>query len=509
MTRSLPWWRLLGALACLVAVPACAAPDWRAQRGEFRLALEAAERGQLTDAQRRAFAAHPLGEWLEVIALRKSIDTLAATQAQAVLDRVGSRPAGSWFREAWLGEAAKRADWASFRKAWTGSDDPELRCDWLQARADAGAPDAAWNADAQALWLTGKSLPDQCDPVFALLAQRGKLDADLRWQRIDLAVAEGQSGLVRFVAKGLPAADAAQAQAYADYLDRPAANVAALPRTPRSRAVATVALARLGKREPARAEQLLAQVAPALGLDEAQRGKVLYEIALWTVASYGAESAKRLAAVPESAFDDRLHEWRVREALSRGDRGAALAALRKLPEKLAADARFQYFQARLLELEGRTKDARALYADAADDASFHGWLAADRLGQSYALCPLEVSSDKALRSRLAADAGLARALEWFALDRPTYAAREWSAAIKPLDDTARRVAVALAQDAGWYDRAVFAMNVPPDDSRHYRLRFPLHHDADIRRFGAANRLDPAWVAAQTRAESAFMPRAGS
>jgi soluble lytic murein transglycosylase len=509
MTRSLPWWRLLGALACLVAVPACAAPDWRAQRGEFRQALEAAERGQLTDDKRRAWAAHPLGEWLEVIALRKQLDTLPAAQAQAVLDRTGSRAAGAWFREAWLAEAAKRADWAAFRKAWSGSDDPELRCDWLQARADAGTPDAAWDSDAQALWLTGSSLPDACDPVFALLAKRGRLGDDLRWQRLDLAVDAGQSGLVRFVGKGLPATDAALAQAYADYLDRPTANVAALPRTARTRAVATIALARLGKREPARAADLLAQVAPALGLDDAQRGKVLYEIALWTVASYGPESAERLAAVPESAYDERLHEWRVRDALARDDRPAALAALGKLPEKMRNDARYQYLQARLLELAGRGKEAKALYADAADDASFHGWLAADRLGQPYALCPLEVRNDAALRSRLAADPALVRAFEWLAYDRPAYAAREWAAAIKPLDDDARRVAVALAQAAGWYDRAVFGMNLVPEDNRYYRLRFPLHHDDDIRRFAAANGLDPAWVAAQTRAESAFMPRARS
>ena len=509
MIRTLPWWRLVGAVACLAAMPACAAPDLRAQRADFRAALEAAERGQLTDAQRRAFATHPLGEWLEVIALRKQLDTLPAPQAQGVLDRLGARPAGAWFREGWLAEAAKRKDWPAFRKAWTGSDDVALRCAALQAAADAGKPDAAWDAEARTLWLTGTSLPDACDPAFALLAQRGQLDAGLRWQRIDLAAAAGQSGLVRFLARGLPAADAALAQAYADTLDRPGGDIATLPKTARSRAIAATALARLAKRDPDRATALLGQVGDRIGLDDAQRGKVLYEAALWTVASYGAGSAQRLAAVPESAYDDRLHEWRVREALARGDNAAALAAIARLPPGMADDARYQYLQARLLELAGKAKDARPYYAAAATDPSFHGWLAADRLGQPYALCPLEVSNDAGLRSRLAADPGLARAFEWLALERPAYAAREWSAAIKPLADDAHRVAVALAQDAGWYDRAVFGMNVPPDDTRYYRLRFPLHHDADIRRFSAAVGLDPTWVAAETRAESAFMPRARS
>jgi soluble lytic murein transglycosylase len=499
----------LAFLACLVLAPACNAADWRTQRAEFRTALEAAERGQLAPAQADRLAAHPLYPWLQVIALRKNLDSATPAQVEALLAKVGTQPAGAWLREAWLAELAKRRDWAAFRRAWAGSDDPALRCADLSARADAGGVDAAWFADARALWLTGESLPDTCDAPFQLLAERGRLDADLRWQRLELAAAATQPGLVRHLARGFTGEDQRLALAYADYLDGPTAAVAHLPRTPRTRIVATAALTRLAKRDPDRGAQLLAAVAPALGLDEAQRGKVLYEVALQTAASYGVGSAARLAAVPESAYDDRLFELRVREALARGDDPAALAAIARLPDKLRNDSRFQYLEARLLERSGKRDAARQLYAAAANNPGFHGWLAADRLGQPYALCPLEPSGDKALRARIAADPGLQRALELIALDHPSQAVREWNAAIKPLDDDARRVAVALAEAGGWYDRAVFGMNVLPDDTRYYTLRFPLHHDVDLRRHSASNSLDPAWVAAQTRAESAFMPRARS
>jgi soluble lytic murein transglycosylase len=499
----------LAFLACLCLAPACAAADWRAQRVEFRTALEAAERGQLAPAQAQRLAAHPLHPWLEVIALRENLETASAAQVEALLSRHGAQPAGAWLREAWLAEAGKRRDWAAFRRSWTGSDDPALRCHDLSARADAGGVDAAWIEDARTLWLTGTSLPDACDDPFALLAGRGRLDADLRWQRLDLAATAIQPGLVRHLARGFTGDDQRLAHVYADYLDNPTAAIAHLPRTARSRLVASAALTRLAKRDPARGAQLLASVGPALGLDEAQRGRVLYEVALQTAASYGADSAARLAAVPESAYDDRLFEMRVREALARSDDPAALAAIAKLPAKLRTDSRYQYLEARLLERAGKADAARRLYAAAAASPGFHGWLAADRLKLPYALCPLEPSNDKALRARLAADPGLQRALEWIALERPGHAVREWNAAIKPLDDDARRVAVAVALAGGWYDRAVFGMNLAPEDTRYYSLRFPLHHDADLRRHSAANRLDPAWVAAQTRAESAFMPRARS
>jgi soluble lytic murein transglycosylase len=508
MTSHAPWWRLLAATACLASLPACGATDPRARPTDFREALLAAERGQIDDAGLRAFARHPLGDWLQVIALRQHLDTAPVARVDALLARLGDLPAGTWLREAWLKEAARRGDWAAFNRAWRGGDDPELRCDSLQARAATGAVDDAWIADARKVWLTGASLPDACDPVFAVLAERGKLDDALRWQRIELAAADGQASLVRYVGKALSPADAALARTYADYLESPSANVAGLPKTARTRLVAATALARLAKREPDRATALLAQVAPALDLDTEQRNKVLYEAALWTVASYGPESARRLAAVPESAYDDRLREWRVREAIARGDKEAALAALAKLTAPMRDDARFVYLQALLLETSGRTAAAKPLFARAARDPSFHGWLAADRLGQPYALCPLE-AGDATLRRKVAADPGLARALAWFALDRPTYAGREWAAAIKPLDDATRRAAVEVAQAAGWFDRAVFGMNIAPEDTRYYTLRFPLHHADDIRRYSAANGLDPAWVAGETRAESAFMPRARS
>jgi len=66
----------------------------------------------------------------------------------------------------------------------------------------------------------------------------------------------------------------------------------------------------------------------------------------------------------------------------------------------------------------------------------------------------------------------------------------------------------VAGEAGWFDRAVFALK-GPQEMRLYALRFPLYHDDTIRREAARNALDPAWVAAEIRAESTFNPNARS
>src|SRR5205085_11886239 len=114
--------------------------------------------------------------------------------------------------------------WAAFRAAWRDSDDARLRCWNLRARMTGGSTDAAWVSDAQKLWLSPDSLPDACDEPMAKLVDLGKLDEGLRWQRIDLAIPEGEAGVVRFVGRGLGAESAGRTDAYASYLSAPTPN---------------------------------------------------------------------------------------------------------------------------------------------------------------------------------------------------------------------------------------------------------------------------------------------
>ncbi len=472
--------------------------------------LRLAERGAFSVQDAARIADHPLLGWVEATAVRRQLAHATAREVRAVLRRHDGQPAADWLRDAWLMELAKRGDWSSFRADYRPSTSNEFRCADLSARLATGATDAAWIQDAQALWLTGTTLPATCDLPFKSLQSLGKLDAGLRWQRIELAAAQGQTGLMRFLAPGLPNADAALAGDYADFIDAPHARAGSWPRSARSRDVAAAGMARLARRSPDAAQAQLATLSPALGMDETQRGKVLYEIALWTVASYLPGSSTRLEAVPAAAYDERLHEWRVREAMNRRDDAGAVRALEAMTPAQRGDPRWQYYEARLRERLGQVDAAKALYRQSAATATFHGFLAADRLGQAhYSLCPLEPSKDGALRRRVATNPGLVRALELYALDRVPLATREWTALLASFDDAERYIAIDYALQAGWHDRAVFTIGTDPEDLRHYRLRFPLHHENVLRRESRKNAIDPAWVAAQTRAESAFMPRARS
>ncbi|GAA4858283.1 lytic transglycosylase domain-containing protein [Luteimonas vadosa] len=499
-------------LASALILVALAVPAQDASDPQARTALEAAERGLPIALPER----HPLRGWAEYALLARDLDAVTTAQGQDFLQRYNDQPVAEVFRAAWLTALAKREEWSTFRAAWVpGIEGTRLRCHSLQARAQAGAVDAQWIAEAQAIWRsTGESLPDACDAPFATLAARGALSPELRWERLEKAAAAWQPGIMRAIARDLPAPEAALANDYAAFIDAPHTRALNWPKTPRSRLVASHGLAKLAKSDPDAGEAQLQAFADALGFSEADRGRVLYQSALWTVASYLPGSARRLNAVPDAAYDERLHEWRVREALSRSDWRAARQAIAKMGAEQRGDSRWTYFAARTAELTGDKAGAQALYRDAARAPDFHGFLAADRIGQHYALCPWLPDDPASAKAAVARDPGMVRAMMLYRIDRAVWAQREWAAALDRFDDTQRRLAVEIAQDNGWFDRGVFGLvNVGgkhrADELRLYKLRFPLHHDGLIRREAAKNGVDPAWVAAEIRAESVFNPNARS
>ena len=357
-----------------------------------------------------------------------------------------------------------------------------------------------------------KSLPDGCDAPFAQLAAQGDSRPPCAGNA-STSPPMNAAGLIRAIARGLPAGDAALANRYAAFIDAPSDNALQWPKTSHSRRLAVAGLAKLAKASPERAEAMLPAFSQAFGFDEAARGRVLYEIALWTVASYGPESARRIAAVPASAFDDKLHEWRAREALARSDWRSALAAIQRMPDALRNDSRWLYFGARTSELTGNAAAAQALYRQAAQKAEFHGFLAADRLEQPYALCPWTPAVTASAKTAISRDPAIVRALQLFALDRKGWAQREWDDALSRFNDEQRRIAGMSRRTTAGSIVACSAWSMSAASgiggTRLYHLRFPLHHDSASAAKPRATASTRPGSPPRSAAESVFDPNARS
>ncbi|HEY2397195.1 MAG TPA: transglycosylase SLT domain-containing protein [Rudaea sp.] len=493
------------------AAPAADTAELARQREQFPLVWEAA-RHLPDDGWRRlapGLETYPLFPYLELAALQRRIAEVKRREVDKFLAAWPDSLPAQTLRDAFLLELARRSDWKDFLALLPPTTPGrELQCDAFQARLALGQP-LDFKRDVEPLWLTPVALPSACDAAVHWARDHGKLSTELIWKRIDLAARAGTAGLVTALAAMLDGAERNAAERIALATGEPARaldDAAVWTDTPRTREAVALAFERLARRNSELAETQWAKLESRFHLDAEQRGSVLRALAIYRATSYAPDALARLEALPAALTDDTTREWRVRVALATQDFGKTLAAIEAMPPTQQADPRWRYLRARMLVKLDREKDATPLLSTLAQEANFHGFLAADWLQQPYAICPDEFAVDATQQAALRSL--LARAFEFFALDRLAEARREWDFAMPRLDAAKKRAAADLASDIGWYDRAVYTLN-QGDDLHLYTLRFPLARRDQIVRAANSAGIDPAWAYAIIRAESAWTTDAHS
>ncbi|TAL87675.1 MAG: lytic murein transglycosylase [Rhodanobacter sp.] len=494
----------------LITSTASAREPVKAQRAAFKQAYAAAQQGG--DAWRSLAAGlkdYPLYPYLQAASLEHDIRQIDIGTVNAYLKRYPHWiPAGD-LRRHFLGELARRQDWADFQTLYVPGLGAALSCDALQARMAAGKK-LKFSADLAALWAK-PSLPSACDPVLNAAHDQGLLTSTRLWARIEHAAQDKHAGTVASLAGWLPKEQRAQAMALVQALRDPSAAARAAanwPDTPRYREAVVLALSRLARRDSTQADDAWGKLKQRFDFSASARDRVLQVLALFNATDFTDDALSRLVALPAAAQSDATREWRVRVALVRQDWPAVLAAIDAMPLEQRQDGEWRYFHARALAETGQHTAARRQFNILADQATFYGFLAADRLDQPYAICPLSLADNPEGSKLLQQNSGLQRAFELYAVDLPRLARREWNRALKGADQTTRRLAVDLANRKGWYDRAIFALS-HGEALRLYRLRFPLASQDGVVPQAEEAGIEPAWAYGLLRAESAWMSDARS
>jgi len=122
--------------------------------------------------------------------------------------------------------------------------------------------------------------------------------------------------------------------------------------------------------------------------------------------------------------DLEIKEWRVRAALLDGDWAEVMRHLYRLPEEERLEDHWAYWEARALEVAGHTDQARDIYSSIAGLQSWHGFLAADRLGEDYVIVDEPIEPEVAVLDAMASDERLLRARDRACLDIWCDAARK-------------------------------------------------------------------------------------
>ncbi|MHA6205021.1 transglycosylase SLT domain-containing protein [Dyella soli] len=501
---------LIACAGLLMAGAACAAEPTDAQRSAFRQAYAAAQQGgDNWRSLARGLEDYPLYPYLEAAALSHDLAQVDRARVDNYLKRNPGLIPASDLRSAFLAELARRQDWDNFNALYQPGLGDALTCNALQAQLAKGTP-LDFDRDLAALWAKPK-LPGACDPVMSAAHEQGLLTAPRIWARIDRAADANQPGTITAIADWLPSADVESAQRIALALRDPAGAVAVAaqwPDTPRNRQAATIALERLARRQSATADAGWQKLQEHFSFAPEQRDRVLYALALFHATDYDAGAIARLIALPPAAQTDVSREWRVRAALALQDWNAVLAAIGAMPPAQAQDGEWRWFRARALTALGRDAEARTILATLAQEPTFFGFLAADRLNAPYGICQTPLGADPQRDQALLANRGLLRAFELYAVGLPKLARREWTQALDGADPDTLKRAVDLAYRRGWYDRAVFTFNTG-DALRYYEQRFPLASQDGVVPQAQQAGIDPSWAYAILRAESAWMSDARS
>lgn len=497
---------------CLLLSPAlAAAADVSQQRTRFQSVWRVAQTGADTSTISAGLEDYPLYPWLPYERLRRMPDKAPFKAVAAFLKDYGDTLPGHKLRALVLERYGRTGRNAEFLKLYEPAQaSVDLRCHAFSARrAQKIAGDDL--AEATALWQALDKDRADCRPVLGWLRAQGWLTAARVHARIEEALRAGQTGLAQVLMNELPKAErAAVSRAILARADAALAlnQAGKWPATAASAQAAGVALQGAARKSAATAEMRYQALRGHLPFSEADRQGIEREIARYGAVERLPQAGAWFERVPQAAFDDNLREWQVRYHLRRLEYPAALAALDGMQPAQAAQARWRYTRGRVLELLDRPQDARVAFAAAASEASFHGFLAADRIQAPYAICPADGLLDTERTLAVLDLGGVRRALEWQALGEIDRARSEWFWQLPQLSPELRREAGLIMSREGMHEWAIFTLNTEPL-LKQYEARFPLLHTKTVAAEAARTGLPEHWVLGLIRAESAWNPYARS
>ncbi|MCG8370639.1 MAG: transglycosylase SLT domain-containing protein [Proteobacteria bacterium] len=498
----------------LVAAPAPASGS-ATQREIFKRVHEAVERGdwrpvdRLSAAQRQRLENYVLWPDLRASWLRANLARVPAGDVRAFLDRYGTLKPARELRYRYALSLAEKGDLASFLNVYDrfyrGLGVARLDCLSALAEIDAGRFARA-TPRALDLWLVGTSQVAECDPVFEYLADRELLGPVEYRERFALAIEAREFRLARWLAKNIDRQHADEAAGWIQAQSNPERFLAGHDPSADSetyRAQLEYATERLTYRDPVQALRLWNRVRARYGFSEEQRLGIERHIALWTARDKLPGGYRLLARLPAAAQDGEVMRWRARSSL-RDENWRRLLIDVAAMEPAERDAEeWRYWRAIALQRTGNARDARSALQGLSSERSYYGFLAADELGEEYALIESRIAADAAVLSELAKRPDIVRARELFLVGLDGRGRSEWEAAVRRLDASERLRAALLAHRWGWHSRAISTV-AGLGEYDDLSIRYPLPWRREFENHASSARISPTWAYGVARSESLFM-----
>ncbi|QKN83384.1 murein transglycosylase [Scandinavium goeteborgense] len=506
-------WRLLAAGVCLFTVSSAVHADsLDEQRSRYSQIRQAWDNHQMdvVDQLMPTLKDYPLYPYLEYRQLTDDLMNEPAVSVTQFVQANPTLPSARTLKNRFVNELARREDWRgllAFSPDKPGTT--EAQCNYYYAKYNVGQTQDAWDG-AKTLWLTGKSQPNACDPLFSAWRASGTQDPLAYLERIRLAMQAGNTSLVISLANQMPTDYQTISAAVISLANNPNSVLSfaqSTGATDFTRKMAAVAFTSVARQDVENARLLIPQLVEAQKLNESQT-QDLRDIVAWRLMGNDitAEQAQwRDDAIMRSESTS-LVERRVRMAIGNGDRRGLNTWLARLPMEAKDKDEWRYWQADLLMDRGREQEAKDILHSLMQQRGFYPMVAAQRLGEDYSIrvekpegtvAPLLVNSPEMAR---------VRELMYWNLDNT--ARSEWANLVSSRTRTEQGQLAKYAFDQDWWDLSVQA-TISGKLWDNLKERFPLAYKDLFVRYTGDKDISKSYAMAIARQESAWNPKVRS
>ncbi|HBM7604968.1 TPA: murein transglycosylase [Enterobacter hormaechei subsp. xiangfangensis] len=506
-------WRLLAASVCVMAVSqAVHADSLDEQRSRYAQIKQAWDNKQMDTVQALmpTLKDYPLYPYLEYRQITDDLMNQPTVTVNNFIQANPTLPPARTLKSRFVNELARREDWRgllAFSPDKPGAT--EAQCNYYYAKWATGQQEEAW-VGAKELWLTGKSQPNACDPLFSAWRASGKQDPLSYLERIRLAMKAGNTRLVTVLAGQMPADYQTIASAVIGLANDPN-TVLTFARTTGAtdftRQMAAVAFASVARDDVENARLMIPQLVQAQQLNDDQTQE-LRDIVAWRL--MGTDVTDEQARWRDDAVmrsnSVSLVERRVRMALGTGDRRGLNTWLARLPMDAKEKDEWRYWQADLLLERGRDDEAKEILHSLMQQRGFYPMAAAQRLGEEYTL-----KIDKApanANPALTQGPEMARVRELMYWNLDNTARSEWANLVTSRTTEEKAQLVRYAFDNRWWDLSVQA-TIAGKLWDHLEERFPLAYKDLFDRYTSGKDIPQSYAMAIARQESAWNPKVRS
>ncbi len=463
----------------------------------------------------RDLADYPLQEYLQRELLIKKLKNLSVSaeltsEINSFLNSYNNQPVSRKLRYQWLRYLAATKQPEQFLKFYQSSSSVKLKCLDLQFRLEKKGFKGDIYPEIESIWLTGRSLPKDCDPLIKLWKKSGGLSNALLWQRMLLAADQKQYRLLTYLNRQRVKSSQNTGELLLKITKRPQSLLQTKFKSHINQQGQTVIFRGLNKlawKNPAKAIKAWKKFDQRLLLSSSQTETLKRSIGL-SLAIEQDPQAKNWLLTLKNEQDSSVDQWLLSSALNTRDWSLIEYVTRQKKYHSIDVDKWRYWRAISTKHRGFDETSDWLLKSLANNRSYYGFLAAIDQKIAPQLNINQKSIAEELLVEISSRKNAINAREFYQLGRLTEARSEWNSLITS-SPSSELVAIAqIAHSWGWDHQSIlaFAKSKQIDD---IAKRFPFYQKDLYLNESNKHRIPISWAYAITRQESAFKADASS